>query len=60
MKKIKGVGPFLFPAEGFNISTPQGLFDNNLGSDRLADLNAMQTTNPLIVRPLSGSTKIAL
>ncbi len=38
----------------------QGTVDNNLGPDRLSgpkalDPKLLQTTNPLIARPLSGS-----
>ncbi len=43
---------------------PQGTVDTNLGPDRLAgpealDPKLLQTTNPLIARPLSGSPNYA-
>ena len=44
---------------------PQGTVDNNLGPDRLVGRSQgsrsqlLQTTNPLIARPLSGSPNCA-
>ncbi len=44
-----------------HVIIPQGTVDNNLGLDRLSGTKALsqlvQTTNPLISRPLSGSPK---